>query len=98
MKLLFTLIASLALTGCASNCTHACLFGFGPGNAVFNTVADSADRADQCQTNTHSRLTGQRLKPDDHVVPDYCRYRGRDRTQFDVYDRTGKYQGTIRSR
>lgn len=97
MKLIVTLLASLALTGCASNCTHACIMGFGPGSTLFNTVADSADRSDPCQTQTHSTLTGARLKPDLHIKPDYCRYRG-TRTEFNIYDRTGGYQGRIQSK
>ena len=95
MKLLATLLASLALTGCASNCSHACLFGFGPGNSVFNTVADAADRDDACQTNTHSRLTGERLKPDGYEAPWFCKERGRNKS-YRVYDRSGRFVGSVR--
>lgn len=98
MKLLATLLATLTLAGCASTCERSCVFGFGPGNPIFNAMADSADRDDACQTTTHSALTGARLKPDGHVPPDFCRYRGRNRTVLDIYDRSGRYQGTIRSR
>lgn len=94
MKLILALVASLAVTGCASNCTHACVFGFGPGNSLFNQMADSADRDDQCQTRTHSSLTGARLKPDGHVVPDYCKYRGRSR--WAITDKSGHTIGYIR--
>lgn len=94
MKLLLTLIATLALTGCASNCTDACLLGFGPGNPVFNAMADRADRNDPCQTKTHSQLTGTRLKSDTHVKPDFCRYAPVKGTA--IIDRTGRTIGYIR--
>ena len=94
IKLAVIVASTLALTGCASNCTHACIMGFGPGNGVFNTVADSADRDDPCQTNTHSRLTGQRLKPDGYRAPEYCKYRGNNRTR--ILDRNGHTIGYIR--
>lgn len=97
MKLLFTLLASLALTGCASTCERSCILGFGPGNPMFNAMADSADRDDACQTRTHSSLTGARLKPDGHVPPEFCRYRGRNQTNLEIYDRSGRYIGRVRS-
>ena len=89
------LLASLAsLSGCATGCYKACVLGFGPGNPVFNVMADNADSSDLCQTKTHSTLTGQRLKPDGHVAPEFCKYRGQ-RTAYDVYDRTGRRIGSI---
>jgi hypothetical protein len=94
MKVLFGLGLVLTLSGCASNCTHACVFGFGPGNPIFNQMADSADRDDQCQTRTHSTLTGERLKPDGHQAPDYCKYRGRKGAT--ITDRSGHTVGYIR--
>jgi len=96
LKYSLLLTAILVLGGCATNCTHACVMGFGPGNSVFNSVADSADRSDPCQTNTHSRLTGQRLKPDNHQPPDFCKYRGHNRLV--ITDRYGHRIGEIRSR
>ncbi len=96
MKLILALTAALTLTGCATNCTHACVFGFGPGNPMFNAIADSADRDDACQTKTHSTLTGARLKPDGHQPPDFCKYRGRPRV--DIYDAAGRRIGEIRTR
>lgn len=98
MKLALLLMSAALVSGCATQCERSCIFGFGPGNPVFNTVADSADRDDPCQTATHSRLTGARLKPDGHVPPDYCRYRGRSQTQYDVYDRNNRKIGEIRTR
>lgn len=94
MKLLLTLLATLALSGCASNCTQACIMGFGPGNSVFNAVADSADRSDPCQTAQFSSATGARLKPAGHTAPDYCSYRSHNRTR--ITDRNGHTLGYIR--
>ena len=94
IKTLLALTAALALSGCASNCTHACIMGFGPGNSAFNTVADSADRADVCQTATHSTLTGARLKPDGHRAPEFCQYRNSNRAR--ITDRNGHTLGYIR--
>jgi lysozyme len=39
----------LLLTGCASNCTKACLFGIGPGNSAFDKIAKFHDDTDPCQ-------------------------------------------------
>jgi hypothetical protein len=94
IKLAVILASALALTGCASNCTHACIMGFGPGNGMFNTVADRADATDACQTNTHSRLTGQRLKPDGYQAPEFCKYRGSNPTR--ITDRNGRTIGYIK--
>jgi hypothetical protein len=60
-----TLILSsvLFLTGCASNCTRACVFGFGPGNSAFDTVANYHDAMDPCQ------LKG---KEQGYTYPDFC--------------------------
>jgi hypothetical protein len=96
IKLAVILASALALTGCASTCERACVFGFGPGNSVFNSVADRADRDDPCQTNTHSRLTGTRLKADNHQPPDFCKFRGSNRLV--ITDRYGHRIGTIQPR
>lgn len=45
----YILILSLFLTGCASNCTSHCVFGFGPGNTAFDAVAYHYDSRDPCQ-------------------------------------------------
>jgi hypothetical protein len=91
----FTLIlaSALTLTGCASNCTEACLLGFGPGNAVFNAIADNADRRDLCQTAEFSSTTGQRLKPQGYQKPLYCQ--GTNRGQA-ITDRNGHVIGYIK--
>lgn len=97
MKTFITIVTALSLTGCATGCYEACIFGFGPGNPVFNAMADSADRNDPCQTKEFSELTGQRLKTAHHQRPDFC-FANNGKTKFDLYDRKGQYQGTIRSR
>ena len=94
IKLALILASALTLTGCASNCTHACIMGFGPGNSVFNAVADNADRNDACQTAAYSSLTGQRLKPAGYTAPEFCKHRGENRTV--IMDRNGRTLGYIR--
>lgn len=93
-RLVLAALALATLSGCASNCTHACVMGFGPGNSVFNTVADDSDRNDPCQTAEFSKLTGARLKPAGHKPPDYCKYRSYNRTR--ITDRNGHTLGYIR--
>lgn len=51
------------MTGCASNCTHACVFGIGPGNSMFDNVADYHDRTDPCQ---------MKGKTENYQLPMYC--------------------------
>jgi hypothetical protein len=60
-----TLILSLILTlsGCATGCREACVFGFGPGNSTFDTVAKFHNDQDPCI------LKG---KPIGTVRPDFC--------------------------
>jgi len=62
MKILI-LSSVLLLTGCASNCTKACLFGIGPGNSAFDKVAKFHDDTDPCQ------YSG---KKQNYVLPDFC--------------------------
>jgi hypothetical protein len=57
------LASVLSLTGCASQCTHSCIGGFGPGNSVFNTIANHYDSMDVCQT------VG---KKEGYQLPNYC--------------------------
>lgn len=97
MKLATIIVASTLLTGCATGCYKSCILGFGPGNPVFNKMADNADATDLCQTQTHSTLTGVRLKPDGHVPPEFCKARGRNRITYDIYDRSGRRVGSVRS-
>ena len=57
------LIILLTLTGCASNCTEACVFGFGPGNSTFDVVAQHYNDRDPCI------LKG---KPEGSTRPSFC--------------------------
>jgi len=57
------LISVLALTGCASNCREACVFGIGPGNSAFDSYAKHADTQDPCQ------FVG---KSENYVLPNFC--------------------------
>ena len=56
-------MAVLLLTGCATNCREACVAGFGPGNSVFDSVANYYDTKDPCQ------MTG---KPQGYQYPSFC--------------------------
>jgi hypothetical protein len=62
MKILI-LSSVLFLTGCASQCTKACLFGIGPGNSAFDKVAKFHDDTDPCQ------YSG---KKQNYVLPEFC--------------------------
>jgi len=57
------LLSVLILTGCASNCKEACVFGFGPGSDAFEVVAKHYDERDPCQF---------RGKPKDYELPRFC--------------------------
>ena len=96
IKLIIGIVAVLALTGCATGCERSCILGFGPGNPLFNKLADSADSSDECQTREFSSLTGQRLKQPGHQAPDFCKMRGR--TQYELRDKTGRLVGIIQQR
>lgn len=96
-KISLLLVSVLALGGCASGCQRACVLGFGPGNPVFNKLADATDSSDQCQTREFSTLTGSRLKEPGHIAPDYCKMRGQY-TRYEIRDRTGHMIGTIQQR
>ena len=60
-----TLILSsvLILSGCASGCREACMFGIGPGNSFFDSYADMADKQDPCQ---------MKGKPENYEYPKFC--------------------------
>ena len=60
-----TLILSsvLLLTGCASQCTHHCVMGFGPGNKAFEVMGDHYNTMDPCQ------YYG---KPEGYKLADFC--------------------------
>jgi pyrimidine deaminase RibD-like protein len=78
-----TLILSsvlLSLTGCASQCTKACVFGFGPGNSAFEMVANHYDTMDPCQ---------HYGKPDGYKLADFC-FSNRGKTVYSVKDVNNK--------
>lgn len=49
MKLIAILSSVLILTGCATGCREACVFGIGPGNSAFDSYASYSDKNDPCQ-------------------------------------------------
>jgi hypothetical protein len=84
MKLILSLTALLALTGCATKCTEACLFGFGPGSDAFETVARHYDTTDACSS------VGKSIN---YVRPYYC---GTTTKSQRITDRTGRTVGYIK--
>jgi len=63
MKLSIILTSVLILSGCASGCREACVFGIGPGNSFFDSYADMADKQDPCQ---------MKGKPENYQYPKFC--------------------------
>lgn len=53
----------LLLTGCASQCTHHCVMGFGPGNKAFEVMGDHYNTMDPCQ---------HYGKPEGYKLADFC--------------------------
>jgi hypothetical protein len=49
-RLLIVILAFVSLSGCATGCQRACLFGFGPGASAFDQVANHYDSRDPCQS------------------------------------------------
>jgi hypothetical protein len=74
MKLLTIIAIPLLLTGCATGCHTACLFGFGPGNTLFESMALSADRNDPCQggQGATAERRQQLNRPSDYKIPNWC--------------------------
>ena len=80
MKTLIILF-SLFLTGCASQCTHACLFGvIGPGNKLFDAYGNHFNEMDPCQY--HGKPAGYKLA-------DFC-FANKGKTVYHVRDMNGK--------
>jgi hypothetical protein len=97
-KSLIIILLGLALTGCASGCHTACVWGIGPGNSMFDKVADHYDSTDPCQTREFSTLTGERLKPAGYSVkdiPSWCSAR-KSTQRAQILDRNGRRIGEIR--
>ena len=53
----------LILSGCATGCQKACVFGIGPGNSMFDSYANYSDVNDPCQF---------KGKTQGYVLPDFC--------------------------
>ena len=86
------------LSGCATGCREACVWGIGPGNPVFDRIADHYDRTDPCQTREFSSLTGERLKPEGYSIKDTPKWcgAGKPTQRAQIYDRVGRRIGEIR--
>jgi hypothetical protein len=80
------LLTVLVLQGCASNCTTACIAGFGPGNSVFDSYAKHYDTLDPCQ------MVG---KPEGHTFPSFCFANAGKRVQY-IRDRNNKIIYTVK--
>ena len=82
----------LTLTGCASNCTRACVFGIGPGNTLFDSHALAADRADPCQ----SGIARPELERGaNYQIPEFCKA-GPGRVKFIVTNPSGRTLGYLK--
>lgn len=62
-KLIIILSSVLLLSGCATGCQKACVFGIGPGNPIFDAYADNSDVRDPCQ---------YKGKEQGYKLPDFC--------------------------
>ena len=72
-KLLIIILAITGLSGCASGCTHACIFGFGPGNSAFDAIGLAMDRSDPCQTGAGNPARAEQLqRPVGYERPGFC--------------------------
>ena len=86
MKYIIVLLTVLSMTGCASNCTSHCVAGFGPGNKLFEMVANHYDGLDDCQ------FVG---KPEGHKLPGFC-YANAGKRVYYVRDVNNKLIATVR--
>jgi len=92
---LIVILTAVGLTGCATGCTHACLFGFGPGNPVFDRVGLAMDRADACQTGAGNEERRKELgRPEGYQRPGFCGA-GRSPQRITVNDRLGNTTGYV---
>lgn len=57
------LLLVASLTGCATGCQKACVFGIGPGNSMFDAYAEHADSQDPCQF---------KGKAEGYTLPEFC--------------------------
>lgn len=80
-----SLILLLTLTGCASTCREACLFGvWGPGSESFDRVANHYDTRDACQ---------YKGKPEGYTLPNYC---GAGSRRATILDKNGHRVGYVK--
>lgn len=57
------LLLVASLTGCATGCQKACVFGIGPGNPMFDSYANYSDERDPCQF---------KGKEQGYTLPEFC--------------------------
>jgi hypothetical protein len=92
---LIVILTAVGLTGCASGCTHACLFGFGPGNGAFDAIGLAMDRSDPCQTGAGNEARRQELnRPEGYQRPAACSG-GKSPQRITVNDRLGNTTGYV---
>jgi hypothetical protein len=99
MKLLATLFLAIGLTGCASQCRHSCILGWGPGSPSFDAVALQADRADACQGDHRTSTPERRAqlgRPDNYERPDFCGAGRGYRKPVNVYNNSGQRIAVIK--
>jgi hypothetical protein len=90
MKTFIALGLVAVLSGCASGCHTACIFGIGPGNSIFDNVGLAADRADECQTGAGNEARRIQLgRPVGYTAPEWC-YANKTRARI-----TNRYGHTI---
>jgi hypothetical protein len=94
-RFVIVILAITGLSGCASGCTHACLFGFGPGNPVFDRVGLAMDRADACQTGAGNEERRRELgRPEGYQRPGFCGA-GRVAKRTTITDKYGNTVGYV---
>lgn len=92
MKLVTLLLATLTLTGCATGCQKACVFGFGPGNPAFDKIALIHDQQDECQTGGKDEARRKALnRPEGYTAPEWCYANKRRATITNRYGQTIGY-------
>ena len=95
MKTLIVVITALTLTGCASGCREACLFGFGPGNPAFDRIGLAMDRSDPCQTGAGNPARAEQLqRPVGYERPGFCGA-GKGSPRRTVMDKYGNTVGYV---
>ena len=52
------ILSAIFLTGCANTCTSHCVGGFGPGNGLYQAMANHYDGMDPCQKQDKPNFCG----------------------------------------